>query len=191
MVTEKNASPNDSDPDPDPDSDPDDYTPDHEAAPSFVTRHPFVTRHRLGVTIGAAAVAVVLVSGLTAWGVGAAVAASYESATSATTAPVASAPPTSASRPNATRPTVVRGTIDSISGSTWTITTVAGATKQVTIGAATRYGTKKAPASASDFTVGTPVLVAARPSGTREIAVRVIMAKRGAHTQNTAPSTTS
>ena len=85
----------------------------------------------------------------------------------------------------------MRGTIASISGSTWTITTLAGETKQVTIGTATHYGTKKVPAAASDFTVGTPVFVTERSSGTGETAVRVVMAKQGAHAQTAAPTTTS
>ncbi len=166
----------------------------HESAPEqpVVVTSSFVNRHRTGVAIAAAAVAVVVVSGLTAWGVGTAVASSYETSASASMPPVASAPPTPAAGKRATaRTTVVRGTIASISGSTWTITTIAGATKQVTIGSATHYGTKTVPAAASDFTVGTPVFVAERSSGSGEIAVRVVLAKQGTHEPTAAPTATS
>ncbi len=143
------------------------------ASPSFVRRHP------LAVGITAAALAVVVVSGLTAWGVGAAVASSYETGASVAAAPAASAPPLAAGKGPAAARSVVRGTIDGIEGSTWTITTRSSGKHRVTVDSATLYGTKKAPASASDFAVGSAVLIVEKSKGTGRIAVRVVEAKAG------------
>jgi hypothetical protein len=184
MVTSKNSSPDE--------SAPSESTPAESRAEQPAAAASFVNRHRRGVAIAAAAVAVVVVSGLTAWGVGTAVASSYESSVSATVPSVASAPPTPAAGKRATaRGAVIRGTIESISGSTWTIRTAIGAMKQVTVDSATRYGTKKVPAVASDFVVGTRVLVSERSRGGGEVAVRVVMAKQGTPTPTATPTTTS
>lgn len=151
--------------------------------PSFVRRHP------LAVGIIAAALAVVVVSGLTAWGVGTAVAASYDTAASAPVTTAVSVPPAVGARKGATAAhSVVRGTITGIAGSAWTITTRAGATQRVKVSAATAYGSKKVPARASDFAVGTAVVVVEKSDGDAKTAVRVTAAKSGGAAA-TAPST--
>lgn len=66
-----------------------------------------------------------------------------------------------------------RGTIVAQSGSTWTLKTQAGKTITFTITPATEFGTKKAPASKADFTVGKPVAVIAKPGSNPLTAVRV------------------
>lgn len=66
-----------------------------------------------------------------------------------------------------------RGTIVAQSGSTWTLKTQAGETITITITPATEFGTKKAPASKADFTVGKPVAVIAKPGSNPLTAVRV------------------
>ncbi len=142
----------------------------------------FVRRHAIGVGIIAAVLAVVVISGLTAWGVGTAVARSYENAAVASGGRAASAPPAArkpaaGARPNAGAVhAVVRGTIQAISGSTWTIATRAGGTQSITVDATTRYGTQKSPANASDFAVGRTVVVLEKSGGTGKTAVRVVAA---------------
>ncbi len=140
--------------------------------PSFVGRHPSA----LGIT--AAALAVVVVAGLTAWGVGTAVAASYQTVGSAVVAPTASGRPVAGARKPVSH-TVVRGEIAGIAGSSWTITTRAGATQHVTVGSATHYGTPKVPATASDFVVGTAVVVVEKSGDGGKTAVRVVSARAG------------
>ncbi|CAN5476102.1 hypothetical protein BH10ACT4_BH10ACT4_13430 [soil metagenome] len=152
-------------------------------APSFVKRHPLA----LGIT--AAALAVVAVSGLTAWGV-ATVASSYGTEASAAVAPAAPAPVDGARTGLPAARTMVRGTIHGIDGSTWTITTRAGATQRVTVDSATVYGTKKVPASVSDFAVGTVVLIVEKSAGEGRTAVRVVEAKAGGSVPS-APATPS
>ncbi|MHC5797344.1 hypothetical protein ACVXZ4_14420 [Lacisediminihabitans sp. FW035] len=161
------------------------FEPAASAPESFVRRHP------LAIGITAAALAVVVVSGLTAWGVGTAVASSYETGASAEVAPAVSAPPVAGARkgPAAGR-TMVRGTIDGIDGSIWTITTRAGAKHRVTVDSATLYGTKKTPAAASDFAVGSAVLIVEKSAGEVKTAVRVVEAKTGASAPS-APATPS
>jgi len=145
---------------------------DPVAVPSFVRRHPVA----MGIT--AAALAVVVLSGLTAWGVGTAVASSYEAGASAAVAPATSAPRVAGKKGLAAGRTMVRGTIDEISGSTWTITSRAGATQRVTIGKETLYGSEKVPASASDFAVGSAVLIVEKTAGDVRTAVQVVAAKK-------------
>ena len=151
---------------------------DTSRRPSFVRRHP------IGTGIAAAAVAVVLVSGLTAWGVGAAVTASLTSSTSASSA-LGSMNATGAGR------VMFRGTIASISGSTWTITTRNGRTVEVAISAETQFGTKKAPAAETDFAEGDSVIVIGSrdsASATHGTALRIVAAKELVrHSDSTTP----
>jgi hypothetical protein len=157
------------------------------AATSFARRHP------LGLGIAGAAIAVVLVSGLTAWGVGTTVAASYSSAASAAASPPApggaAAGKKAAARPLAgTRVIVIRGTIQSISGATWIVATRAGAIDTVTVDAATRYGTKKSPAAASDFAVGSAVIILEKRAGAMVLRVASPGTKPGHPTPSATPN---
>ena len=207
MITSKNSSPSESDPSESGPALPDSAQYPFTEPPGFTETQPlpsgerpvtlgampsFVSRHPLTVGIIAATLAVVVVSALTAWGVGTAVATSYEAAASTAVAPAASAPPSSAARKAAkARGTSVRGTIQSIAGSTWTITTRAGATQKFTVGSATHYGTEKAPVSASAFSVGTPVVVMEKSGGNGETAVRVVELKLGARAPSATPTPNS
>lgn len=157
------------------------------AARSFARRHP------LGLGIAGAAIAVVLVSGLTAWGVGTAVVAANSSAVSplAPGGAAAGKKAGTAARPLAgARVIAIRGTIQSISGATWTVATRAGAIATVTVDAATRYGTTKSPAAASDFVVGSPVVVLEKRPGATALRVTSPPAKPGQPTPSATPSAT-
>jgi hypothetical protein len=163
----------------------------------------FVRRHPVGSGIAAAAILVVLVSGLTAWGVGAAVTASL-TASDAATAPAAPAPATGAGkaaglRARAAGRIAARATITGIDGSTWKVTTRKGVDATVTVDSTTKLGTKRMPATLSSFAVGDTVLIVASEasdstagslSGT---AIRVVPApKSGTEPtpmQTTAPTT--
>ena len=154
-----------------------------DSRPSFVRRHPF------GLGIAGGAIAVVLISGLTAWGVDAALASSAQPTSAAApatvTSPGATAPKVNAPKHSLDGRTLVRGTIASIDASSWSITTRSGTTITVTVDGSTSYGTKKAPASATDFAAGDPVLVVERGGA----AVRVV-APRAAGAVTPAPSAT-
>ncbi|HEY1531226.1 MAG TPA: DUF5666 domain-containing protein [Galbitalea sp.] len=117
----------------------------------------------------------VLVSGLTAWGVGEAVTASLTSSTSSempmgtpTTAP-ATGGKTAVGR------LAFRATIQSIDGSSWTILTKKGQTVTVAVDASTQFGTKKTPETAGSFAVGdSVVIVATRGTDGTPTATRVV-----------------
>lgn len=181
MLSSTNAPDNEPDNEPDADTRPLDELPAGSA--TAVAERSFLRRHPLAVGIGGAALAVVLVSGLTAWGVGSAVLASY---TNAVPAPAASTAPLTraqgAHRGTAPVRAQVRGIIQAISGATWTVKTRTGVTQTVIVDAATRYGTVKAPAPASEFTVGASVLILEKSEGGRKTAVRVVAAKGGGGT---------
>jgi hypothetical protein len=137
-------------------------------------------RHPLATGIVAGAVAVVLVSGLTAWGVGAAVSASVVSSTSAELpmAPSTTAPTAGGTSKAATAGRLAfRATIQSIDGSSWSILTKKGKTITVTVDGATRFGTKRMSATAGSFAVGDNVIiVASRGAGGTPTAARVVEA---------------
>jgi hypothetical protein len=148
-------------------------------------------RHPVASGIVAGAVAVVLVAGLTAWGVGTVVATSLTSSTSSTSgmsmgAPTATPTPGSpapatggqgAGQPGAGR-VAFRATIQSIDGASWSILTRKGKTVTVTVDSSTQFGTKKAPESASSFAVGDSVIVVATAGSTAgsPVATRVVTA---------------
>ncbi len=141
--------------------------------PSAFRRHPWA----FGIPIGV--IAVILVSGLTAWGVTALVSApltpmgasSPMAMSSATAAPATGAPQ---------KREGVRGTITAIAGSSWTIATKAGPTVTITVNSSTLYGTKAAPAAASDFAVGDSVAVIGTRTGDTGVATRVVKTTKGA-----------
>jgi hypothetical protein len=60
---------------------------------------------------------------------------------------------------------VVRGTIAAIAANSWTIHTAAGRTVSVTVTASTTFGTKKHPETESQFAAGDRVLALMRRSG--------------------------
>jgi len=68
----------------------------------------------------------------------------------------------------------VRGTIASISGSTWTITTQRGASVTVDVTSSTRFGLPNGSKSASDFAVGQEVIVVGSRSGDTIEASRIL-----------------
>ncbi len=148
--------------------------------PSLYRRHPFVTGIAAGV------IAVVVVSGLTAWAVGAAVTGSLTSATS-TEMPMgtASPAPTAGSAGGMTGAATTgrlafRATIQSMDSASWTILTKKGKTVTVAIDVTTQFGTKKTTATAGSFAVGdSVVVVASRGSDGNPIATRVIQVPSG------------
>jgi hypothetical protein len=169
-----------------PDTAPDDNQP----------RFSFVRRHPLGSGIAAALVLIVIVSGLTAWGVGAAVTASLTSSDAAAqpsaVAPTAGAGTAAGLRSRADGKVAARATITSIDGSTWKVTTAKGVDATVTVDTSTKFGTKRMPATSSSFAVGDTVLiVATRATGSAVgtlsgTAVRIVAAKTN---NGTTPST--
>ncbi|WP_223692018.1 hypothetical protein [Leifsonia poae] len=141
-------------------------------------REPFYRRHGLGFAITAGVLALVVVS------VGVALGAyAITSATSSHSSAVARGSGFGAHSgiggrgfPGAARGGVVRGTIASISGSTWTVDTVAGGTVTVEVRSSTTFGTPASPERASGFTVGESVVVVGKRSGTTVTATRVVKA---------------
>ena len=82
----------------------------------------------------------------------------------------------------------VRGVITAENGSTWTVRSQAGPTLTVTISTTTTFGTKKAPASKSQFVADSSVVVIGQRSGETVAARRVIMAGAKAGRSGTTPS---
>ncbi len=69
------------------------------------------------------------------------------------------------------RPT--RATIVSEASTSWTVRTMQGKTVTITITPQTQFGTKKAPASRSQFPVGKQIAVIGQQSGTGITATRI------------------
>lgn len=130
----------------------------------------------------AVAAAVVVIAGA---GIGVGVAASGDDSTSSANPPgtpsstTSGSPVTGNSQNGKTgkkgKLQATRGTITAESGSTWTLKTDQGKTVKVTITADTKFGTKKAPASKTDFTVGKTVDVVGKPGTGTMTANRVRM----------------
>jgi len=155
--------------------------------PTTSPRQPSIfQRHPLATGIAAGVVAVVLVSGLTAWGVGAAVTASLTSSTgsempmgASTSTPAAGAPAGTGKATTAGR-IAFRATIQAMDGASWTIVTRKGETVTVTVDATTQFGTKKMTASAGDFAVGDSVIIVAmRGTDGKPTATRIVNAPTG------------
>lgn len=147
---------------------------------------PSTPRVRRGIALGIAggALAVVAVAGLTAWGVSAAVAAPHAT----TVQTVAHASPASAKTGAAAKGTGaarrahgVVGAITAINGDTWTIHAASGRTVTVAVNGRTTYGTKKKPATASDFTVGQRIAVLGARKGDAVTATHVIALPARSH----------
>ena len=131
----------------------------------------FLRDHWRGASLVGAVVGVILLSGATAWGVSVGVSASTAVAATSAAAPGTGLVPGGVAA-GATR-AAARGQITAIDGSTWTVTTAAGKVLTVTITRSTRFGTAKAPATATDFSVGSAVVVIGHRSASELTATRV------------------
>jgi hypothetical protein len=145
-------------------------------------------RHPVAAGIASGLLAVIVVAGLTAWGVGTAVTSSLTASTGSEMqmgTPTSSPRTGSTAAPQAggdTAPARVafRATIQSTDGDSWTILTKRGKTVTITIDSATQFGTKKMAAAASSFTVGDNVIIVAmRGVGATPTATRVVVAPTG------------
>jgi hypothetical protein len=67
----------------------------------------------------------------------------------------------------------VRGTVSAENPTSWTITTAKNKTVTVTITPTTQFGTKKAPATAATFPVGSQIMVMGQRSGDTVTATRI------------------
>lgn len=138
-------------------------------------RTSFLRRHVLGLSIAAAALAIVVVAGGTAWGVSAAIAGGDSAAPAAMNSAVHAkkgGAGGSAAKQKRSHGTV--GTLTGMSGGTWTIQSAAGATVTVTVGSDTTFGTAKKPATESSFAVGDRIGVIGTRSGDSVTATRVV-----------------
>ena len=157
--------------------------------PSIFRRHPLATGIAGGV------VAVVLVSGLTAWGVGTVVTASLTSSASDMPMGTSTSTPAPAGMGAAgkgsgasTGRQAFRATIQSIDGDTWTILTKKGKTVTIAVDGATQFGTKSASATADSFAVGdSVVIIAMRGANGTPTAMRVIESTSLAPTPSATP----
>ncbi len=70
---------------------------------------------------------------------------------------------------------VIRGTITAVTPTGWTVHTKAGQTVTVVVGPKTHFGTKAAPQSRAQLTIGSPVAVAGVSSGDTITATRVAL----------------
>ena len=143
-------------------------------------RGAFLRRHAVGLSIAAAALAVVVVAGGTAWGVSAAVGqADAVAPASMSTAVHTKKGTTGVVGRNHDRAAV--GTVTAMSGGTWTIRSAAGATIAVTVDSGTTFGTAKKPADASSFTVGDRIGVVGTRVGDSVTATRIVHLARAVH----------
>lgn len=136
-------------------------------------RTSFLRRHAVGLSIAAAALAIVVVAGGTAWGVSAAVAGG-DSAAPATMSTAVHAKKGGAASAKLKRSHGTLGTLTAMSGDTWTIQSAAGATVTVTVGSSTTFGTAKKPTTVSSFAVGDRIGVIGARSGDSITAARVV-----------------
>lgn len=151
-------------------------------------RPSFVRRHVVGLSIAAAALAIVVVAGGTAWGVSAAVAGGDSAAPAAmSTAAHAKKGAASATQKH-THGTV--GTVTAMSGGTWTIQSAAGASVTVTVDSSTAFGTAKKPATASSFAVGDRVGVIGARTGDSVTATRIVHLGAGKRGTTASPAPT-
>ncbi|QNE34902.1 DUF5666 domain-containing protein [Leifsonia shinshuensis] len=135
-------------------------------------RSSFLRRHAVGLSIAAAALAIVVVAGGTAWGVSAAVAGGGSAAPAAMNTAVHAKKGASAAKQKHSHGTV--GTVTAMSGGTWTIQSAAGTPITVNVGSATAFGTAKKPATESSFAVGDRVGVLGTRSGDSVTATRIV-----------------
>jgi hypothetical protein len=165
--------------------------------PSVFRRHPLAS----GIVAGL--VVVVVVSGLTAWGVGAAVTASLTNqaaplAPASTSTPAPNAGAEQGGRLGAGR-IAIRATIQNINDSSWTILTKRGKTVNIAITSSTKFGSRNTAETLGSFSVGDNVIVIATRADGNATAVRVASATAagtsmsrssgtGTNTSTTAPT---
>jgi hypothetical protein len=162
---------------------------DSDAASSKTGQSPekpgIFRRHPLASGIAAGLIVVVVVSGLTAWGVGAAVTASLTNQTAPLAPPSTSTPAPNAGGVQGGRlgagqlgagRLALRATIQSIDDSNWTILTKRGQTVTIAITSSTKFGTKKTAETEDSFAVGDTVIVIATKADGSATAVRVATA---------------
>ena len=151
-------------------------------------RPSFFRRHLVGLSIAAAALAIVVVAGGTAWGVSAAVAGGDSAAPAAMSAAAHAKKGAAAAKQKHTHGTV--GTVTAMSGGTWTIQSAAGATVTVTVDSTTAFGTAKKPATASSFAVGDRVGVIGARTGDSVTATRIVHLGAGKRGSTASPAPT-
>ncbi|MEY9853925.1 hypothetical protein ABH923_003603 [Leifsonia sp. EB41] len=151
-------------------------------------RPSFFRRHLVGLSIAAAALAIVVVAGGTAWGVSAAVAGGDSAAPAAMSAAAHAKKGAAAAKQKHTHGTV--GTVTAMSGGTWTIQSAAGASVTVTVDSSTAFGTAKKPAAASSFAVGDRVGVIGARTGDSVTATRIVHLAAGKRGTTAGPAPT-
>lgn len=105
------------------------------------------------------------------------------------TSPPASAAPAAPSAPRKAAHGGMTGQISAINGSTWTVHSAQGKDITVDVTPQTQFGTKKAPATADQFTVGETVRIAGQRNNGTITATRVTQAKAApASSASPAPS---
>jgi Domain of unknown function (DUF5666) len=145
-----------------------------EHSPPAVPRAGFWRRHRVAVAmtalaLGGAAVGVGVGLDLTRGGSSTTVTAVQ---TPATSAPASSA----ATRPSSRQRRHILGVIQSVSGSTWTVRTRAGASITVIVTPQTQFGSAKNPGSPEQFAAGDSVVVAGAADDRQLTATRIVAA---------------
>ncbi|MEO7023957.1 MAG: hypothetical protein ABI130_06970 [Leifsonia sp.] len=144
----------------------------------------FFRRHAVALSIVGAALAVVLVSAGTAWGVSAAVTNTQSAPVPAATAMAHSGKSGASHKPKAAAQGV-RGTITAMNGENWTLTSQAGTAVTVTLDSSTQFGSAKAPATASSFAVGDKIGALGPRTGDTVAAKRIVLLPAKAGTSNT------
>ncbi|MDQ2723387.1 MAG: DUF5666 domain-containing protein [Actinomycetota bacterium] len=144
---------------------------------------------RTGLILVAALIVAAALGGGYAWGHTSA-APSAPVAQSSTAAP---APPSKGAAKSGKTKTAkskapsVQGPITAINGDAWTVQTTNDGAVSVTVGGDTKYGTEKAPAVRSDFTVGKQVVITGVKNGNTVAATRIAVGKPASATP--APAT--
>jgi phosphoribosylformylglycinamidine (FGAM) synthase-like enzyme len=151
-------------------------------------RSSFVRRHAVALSIAAAALAIVVVAGGTAWGVSAAVAGGDPAAPAAMNTAVHAKKGTGAAKQKHSHGTV--GTVTTMSDGTWTLQSAAGTPIIVSVGSATTFGTTKKPATESSFAVGDRVGVLGARSGDTVTATRIVHLGTAKHGGTATPTPT-
>lgn len=121
---------------------------------------------------------------LTAFGLISGIAACAGTDSNSTSPPVLSAPSAPREAPHGG----MTGQISAINGSAWTLHSARGKDVTVNVTPQTQFGTKKAPATASQFTVGETVRVAGQRSNDAITAERITQATAPASSTSPPPS---
>jgi hypothetical protein len=147
---------------------------------------PWWRRHRTALVVAGGAVVAV--------GAGAGIAVAASDTGSSTPVAASSSPSPSSSAPSGGKASgtgrrATRATITAESSDRWTVRTKAGQTLTVVIGAHTIFGTKQAPQTRAQFSVGATVTIAGTRDGNTITAVRIARpATRPTATPSAAPT---